>query len=319
MQEAPVASGHSELFHYTSIEALHGIMATGTLWASNALQLNDSKEMIAFWECLHDPMKAQFTNILKKEKTNSVRFDSVIEQEGEIDFLAKKKAEKWINAAYSGLIKTPNGTGMFYPFVTSFTTHSKDDSIDRYRREHGMLSQWRSYANEGICIVFDTNKLVTMILSDNDCYTDNFGTFADVIYTNDTRKISTLLQYLSGIAWYAAAQDEGGFSEYWMEAADETACSALRVKHMGFIEENECRIVTLVPTNNYSGNKSRLIHTNNGRAFIKLFESSNKPLPIKKIIVGPSRSQQEIADRVRWIMRNDELVHCSDTPYIPPK
>ena len=38
-----------ELFHYTSISALEGILDTNTLWATRTTHLNDSSEMELIW------------------------------------------------------------------------------------------------------------------------------------------------------------------------------------------------------------------------------------------------------------------------------
>src|ERR1700723_3779531 len=43
-----IAEEHPELFHYTSAGGLEGILKTQTLWATNALFLNDRWEITAF-------------------------------------------------------------------------------------------------------------------------------------------------------------------------------------------------------------------------------------------------------------------------------
>jgi len=47
-----LADQHPELFHYTGVAGVEGILKTQTLWATHARSLNDASELIAFRERL---------------------------------------------------------------------------------------------------------------------------------------------------------------------------------------------------------------------------------------------------------------------------
>jgi hypothetical protein len=56
---------HKELVHYTTSVGLHGIVTSKTLWASHTSFLNDSEEVIGFFnrvlpKLLHEPFERYF-------------------------------------------------------------------------------------------------------------------------------------------------------------------------------------------------------------------------------------------------------------------
>ncbi len=50
VEESLVSERHPELFHYTSLKALEGILKTGELWATHAKHLNVSSELELMWD-----------------------------------------------------------------------------------------------------------------------------------------------------------------------------------------------------------------------------------------------------------------------------
>ena len=52
--EPKVSEVHRELFHYTSMAALEGILKTNTLWATRIDHLNDSSEMELIWPLIKE-------------------------------------------------------------------------------------------------------------------------------------------------------------------------------------------------------------------------------------------------------------------------
>ena len=94
-------------------------------------------------------------------------------------------------------------------------------------------------------------------------------------------------------------------------------------KHMAFRAENESRIFCWVKYQVDPGSKksAKKIHfrTNDNVPYIRLNENSNR-LPIKKIIVGPHRLQEERYQKLCiWLNvngQNPEIVKKSNIPYI---
>ncbi len=112
------------LYHYTGIDALVGMTATKSLWASNIYYLNDSKEIVHACDILE--------NVLK------LHFDTGDAQSSEAEFL--RQFRDWVN-----IIKD----AMFNIFVFSLS------------EVRSLLSQWRSYTphGKGVSIGFSPIQL----------------------------------------------------------------------------------------------------------------------------------------------------------------
>jgi hypothetical protein len=52
------------------------------------------------------------------------------------------------------------------------------------------------------------------------------------------------------------------------------------------------------------------------RRHIALFEALNAKLPIERVIVGPSRHQNDNFDKARSVIGKNLSLSCSATPYI---
>lgn len=105
-----------------------------------------------------------------------------------------------------------------------------------------------------------------------------------------------------------------------------------RYKDRGFKEEQELRVVALPSVLNSEyregagheycdskPEKERMFRDKNGMPtpYIELFRSSNSPLPIEKIIVGPHKDKEARAAALRVMLRNTDIdVTVSDIPFI---
>lgn len=117
------AKPSSELFHYTSIDSLLGIVSSKVLWATEISYLNDSQEL------------RYFTNLMKEKL---MTYD-VVGNGAEID--AAGQLSSWINDWFIG--------GALV-FTTSFTENGN------------VLSQWRGYCRHGrgVSLGFDPATIV---------------------------------------------------------------------------------------------------------------------------------------------------------------
>ena len=79
--EPEVSEIHSELFHYTTISSLKGIIGTNTFWATRATHLNDSSEMELIWPQLNNLLTSYLEEEielhLRRNPDDAERIDSL--------------------------------------------------------------------------------------------------------------------------------------------------------------------------------------------------------------------------------------------------
>ena len=283
-----VSNNYPELFHYTSLEGLKGIMESGTLWATNARHLNDSSEFQLMWKAIQPKLEEYFNeNVMRNREQypqNQVDLKGYIAQD------AQTFLQIFRNILTEELIE---------PHVTSFTTHE-----DEYNRENGLLSQWRGYGNDGVAIVFDHKKLEKLVEEEEHRFQYLACSLERAVYYNNECKLENefpeLFREMERYAGEYATNDMNGNN---IDLNKELFFAVGRLKHRGFQEENEFRIMLGVP--NYdridefatiSPLRRKEVHFRNGRCgsipYIKVFEESGD-LPITRILVGPSRNQAE--------------------------
>lgn len=329
VKESRVSHTHNELFHYTTLPGLRGILTSNELWATSAAYLNDSSEMQAFWRHLEAPMRGAFEAAIEASIRENPAEMIQIEKLGGLERVAHREARSWIAMVRDRLF---GASGVSLPFVVSFTTHSGDTEIDEYRRRHGMLSQWRGYAaGDGIAIVFDAVLLEHRLAQEAEAYKYWPLMLAEAVYEGVVRKFEPLVARLTGIACLVVEGRDAEGQALLEEVAEELGAAAARVKHRAFAEENECRIVVgLDPwvLNITPGLTSRhervaykrVLHRRGPTGsipFLRLFEGSTERLPIRRIIVGPSRNQNAVFEDVIDLVDGRPIqVQASEIPYV---
>jgi len=225
--------------------------------------------------------------------------------------------------------------GLVIPFIFSFATHE-----DEYQKQHGMLSQWRGYGGaDNVAITFETKKLERLLYLEHDRFKYMPCSISDVIYF---RKEVDLAEHIPDLLRYLNEDVENMFSRQY--AGHENVGKTLenlsaqlfsvagRVKHEAFREESECRIIAGIPDGPHkdefeeqAGSHVKRIHYRPGITdsipYIKLFAGLGEKLPVKRIIVGPSRNQKASEYRVRELVdkfgRVAEItVQCSNIPFV---
>lgn len=317
-----LAEDHPQLFHYTSALGLEGILRSQTLRATHYAHLNDTEEIRHFL----------------KNKLPEV-FERIILNKSEVKHEARRLGNK---VAESLLEKLLNGTSssepLAEPYITSFCTPSGGDSRVEM---HGLLSQWRGYGKEGgFALVFDTAYLSELLTEFAEKQENSGDLFAgDVVYSSDgeqvfaeefAKDLTTMESFLS--SQLRGDEDDESLGEIFT-AIMRCAC---RYKHWGFKEENEVRLI-FIPNNRevreYARTEgitindlSRKQHVRGGTnvPFVDLLEgitSSNRSLPIRRVIVGPCAAHER-ARRVRAVeilLRQhhiDAKVEPSEIPYV---
>lgn len=332
--EPELSDIHPELFHYTSLNAFKSILKSNTLFATAATCLNDSSEMELLWPTMKESCKHFIEASIKKWHP------SLAEEAAQY---AMNDGPMIVDVIRKRLLGTTAQPGMGIPFVTSFTTHSES-----YHRENGMLSQWRGYAEmDGVAIVFDTKKTEQLLKQEFERFLCFSCCIAKVVYLNDTivptKSFSCLFEALKHYVEYFIRRvniDDVRMQRSLHNLTTQLLPAVGRLKHRGFEEENECRIIVGMPHESYhtkllsdDENSSRSIKEvlygtgpQDDKPFIKLFETQTIDdkyhfnLPVTKIVVGPSVNQCENLRIVTDIVKRHTGGACikvlrSEIPY----
>lgn len=213
------------------------------------------------------------------------------------------------------------------PYVSSFCAHTFDQS---YEQENGLLSQWRGYADGGYAIVFDTKGLCNLCQAEGGRFYYSAIQFGDVVYDGDEQGFAeefgaTIEKVKEGFLRFI---ETGGMEVG--EIYGDVISMFTRLKHRGFMEEREVRIVALPMTREIEVEYKRVDQTyvaperpmkhilrrEDGAPYIELFEIEHEDrLPIKRIIVGPQNRQEEAEQEVMKLVSGTSIeVHRSATP-----
>lgn len=116
---------NTQLFHYTNAAGLNGILGSGNIWATHYLHLNDPKEILSSIHLIQNILE-----IITTENEYCQKYKTLLTQ-------------YIITEAIS--IYTNSNSKLHDTFIASF---SEDEKV---------LSQWRTYADNGYGYVFGIN------------------------------------------------------------------------------------------------------------------------------------------------------------------
>jgi len=329
----PISKIHPELFHYTGIGGLEGIIKNQTLRATHAAYLNDATEIRAFESRLSEILRAPIEKVVADSVAKARANQTLIEQHGVVAKAAEELARDFVTDMYNALLGTKGVQAYAEPYVTSFCTASSGKIA-----QHGLLSQWRAYGQDGgYVIVFDTAKLKLLLKEEGAKWGyDLFG--RAVIYSSDSEE--KILEELgddfqeiqNSIAQFLESNGDATKLEGTYYPFIRCAC---RYKHWGFHEEKEVRIVAIPPNKKLfeaqrahglvADEKPRRHFVRAGTPVpcIDLFDGitklPEKPLPITRIIVGPHRDKDKRQRAVESLLGQYGLnipVSVSEIPYI---
>jgi len=334
---------HPELFHYTNAKGLIGIIESQSIWATDYRYLNDSTEIKFFLnDYLPDfiqPIVEEYLNeLIAQDQSTQLHIDR---QGGR-----KKIIDSFIEETQKVNEKILLNDALAEPYISSFcTTSGLEKGVRDQVAQHGLLSQWRGYGNEvGYAIVFDKKQFCELLKEVREKMENSmYPFFADVVYSSpghDPKFIEEFKEDLIVIKKFffnhlRNIEDDKNLSEIFYSLI---RCACL-YKHWGFKEENEVRIVVLPHTKNRDYTEMAVAEGITDNAiprkffsktsafvpYIDLFEgvtSLKKPLPIKRIIVGPTSSTQEKYRRinaVKMLIEQHNIkadVTPSDIPFV---
>lgn len=320
-----------EVFHYTNIFGLKGILETQCLHATHYEYLNDSKEMIAAYPRVETLTRQAFSKSFLALTTKNPHFATVVGEAGGLDAVVEKDSKTFVRALHETTLGHRLPYRPFEPYVVSFCGHT-----DEYEISNGLLSQWRGYSGDaGYALVFDTEKLAEFLKSESKKFLYSPLQFGSVVYDGDDKKFdeefSELVETLEAVcADFPTSLTEENLNKLYGPFIS----SISRFKHRGFQEEKEVRIVASPMSSTFvehmmNGNEDfKKAHAGkqtkerkaraNLASYIELAHDSKK-LPIKRIIVGPYPAQPIIKSRLEKFIEFLGLhcdIHCSETPFV---
>ena len=340
ISEPEVSSEHPELFHYTSIPALRGILETNTLWATQAAHLNDSSELTILWPIVEKKFEQYIADSVKDFVQKCPEIQDNINSFGGIDEIAHHDASSIIETMKSLLFGSEEQLGMAVPFVTSFSTHASD-----YIKRNGMLSQWRGYGGDNnVAIEFDTKGMETILKFEYSKFEYSSCSIGTTVYymeeVNLVNRFPNLFRAIRNFSrqmpQLSESDSDDNVSENILRELSSTLVRAAgRLKHQAFSEEKECRILAAIPDKYHreslekhggGGVQIKKIHYREGAVgsipYIRLFDELDIVLPITRIIIGPSRNQLANLEVVGSLMENICMetskirIECSDIPFV---
>lgn len=321
-------TAHPELHHYCGFQALKGIWESNCLWATRYSHLNDATEVRLMREPLIAAALRAFEDFIRQNRRFSAELDQFVSRHHGAKGAAKTMATEIITKMFELNFEEMQGRPtLAAPYVTCFCSHASDKE---YERQNGLLSQWRAYGREGYCIVFDGYELARLLAVEWLKSVWIHINLDAVTYHDDDfvpeKYFSTVIEALL-IANSAIIADIKGLALIVMSPFIE---SATLLKHRGFKEEREFRIIASPCTpayletvrEGYPGYdpgvplKQLYERTDAAIPYIKLFETLQGRLPIKRVIVGPSKRQDENFNQARAILGGQVELIRSETPYI---
>jgi hypothetical protein len=321
---------HPELYHYTTLAGLEGILGSQCLWATHYLWLNDSSESGLLKEPLTSAIADKLRPLTKRRIQDSYRARRIVEKAGGVNAIVRKEASRFVKSLYRTNSDYEHSQPFLIPYITSFCSHARDKV---YERNNGLLSQWRGYSRGGgCCIVFDTHRMLEHLTLEFNAHYWSHMSVNEVKYVDDEFDFDGYFDHLMNcfIRFYddllCAKEPDltGAFGPF--------VSSATLLKHQGFREEREVRIIACPATNHIidmvqSENREWMApkplkevlyrDTQAGNIpYVALFDHITKQLPINRVIIGPSKIQGENYTKARLLLQGVCDVVRSKTPYI---
>lgn len=305
-----VSEQHKEIYHYTNLEGLKGILTTQSLWATNYSSLNDSTELMHskkyIYKIIEPIICNKYLNIAKNPFNKQE-----IKNLGDMNNCIDHDINVFVDSVYRNLNT--------HIFILSFCGMSEVATINK----NGLLSQWRGYGRDGgFMLVFDTLAIEELLIKEANFYAYDSRLFAKVIYDNGEKFKDEFVESITNIKnAYNAFLKKQKFNSF--PIYQDVINIITRNKHFGFHEENEIRAIC-IPSEKSSGTKKikfiKWLGNNSSTPYICINDYVNSPqLPIKKIVIGPSKNNKQHNEQVQMLIKNNGLaipIESSDIPYI---
>lgn len=153
-----LAKVHPELFHYTNAKGLIGIIESQSIWATHYAYLNDSEEIRHLLKSRLPDLLRTVVNEYLDKFTQDESIQLRIDQQGDRKKIVDSFIQKIRNVNKKFLLED----ALAEPYIASFCTTSglEEKGVRKQVAQHGLLSQWRGYGNDGgYAIVLILNNL----------------------------------------------------------------------------------------------------------------------------------------------------------------
>lgn len=215
------------------------------------------------------------------------------------------------------------------PYIFSFCAHNENEPP--YKA--GLLSQWRGYgADGGFAIEFDSRVLEELLEREGGTCSHSGLGLSSVVYGEASPEYEFLRDRVEQVADVARTliphvMGIGGEEPDIEDTYLPFTQSIVRMKHPGFSEECEVRLVYIkpeddaVPESKPPAKKISFRHRSGGRVpYVCLFHELENRLPIKRIIVGPHPKAQQRQKSLQLFLAQEGIntdVEVSSIPYLP--
>ena len=248
-KQGTVPERHKELFHYTTISALKGILDTNSLWATKTTHLNDQSETELIWPSMEQQVIEQYQSEILGFIERNPEAIVVIDRMGGVSQVANADGSRIVGEMHLKLVGDDDTPSIAPKFIVSFATHSNDSPRDEYHRANGMLSQWRAYCgDEPVAIIFDAVGIDRLLRAENQRYFYWPLLIGDTVYLEKDlslkNRFPSLFSSLRACARnFIEPRDRESLEDLMPKAYQEASDVCALLKHFGFHEEKECRIV----------------------------------------------------------------------------
>ncbi|MGO9847816.1 MAG: DUF2971 domain-containing protein [Methylocella sp.] len=312
-------SRHPELYHYTTAAAFEGIVGSQTLWCSHYSEMLDKQEIRLMRELLPPAVASLMDAIVEKEFNRHWR--RIWRASGG----GGRTARDLVNSLYGATFDGKAAYAALEAYLFSFSTHVDDTAFDR---EHGIGSQWDSYAGrEGYCLVFDIGEVAQMLKREGDARYWAWLMLEPVRYADRPVEeifpelvhglVGTLRRLLEQIRQFGVLR-----REVPEKTATEFLVGTTLLKDAAFKPEREVRIVVIPGTAQTAAYAAKEYpdqfdatlplpeirirpdteKPGTEKRYVALFDGLGLRLPITRVIVGPGARQEERAERARSIV-----------------
>jgi len=241
--------------------------------------------------------------------------------------LGHKTPDEMVDVVFRTILTTLEKTSPFY--ITSFCLHPPET----HEYEHGLLSQWRGYANGGFAIEFDEADLDRLTTLESGAFS-HAGIKTDrVHYREHAKQVdlakfkgmagATLLSIVESDPELLAAFGHKRLLDFMLPFFEVVPF----LKDDGFAEEKEYRSVALCirPKHRPDIDKRpvravqfRVSARGNVVPYVMLFDNLPKQLSIKSVIIGPHHNQENQRKAVSLLLEQtgvDAAIRLSTIPY----
>ncbi len=326
--------GQYNLWHYTNLEGLMGILSNQALRATDYRFLNDSSEVMYSKTIVLSALLPRFTKIISEGYESDIKFKSVVDAKGGIEKAANQDASRMADLLYDGLLKSPKMRNI--PYLLSFCQKPVSDADSQ---EQGLLSQWRGYGRDGgYAIIFNKKNLLEQFNLEEDSFYYGLADHGPASYGKGALAVGALKSHLDDVCDYAiqffiASNSNSERPKTTPEYLGSLIRCMMLIKHPAFNEELEYRfhafplargeMIDFPEFKESAGKEYKKVLTINKKGlvtpYINFFEKTSR-LPIEKICVGPHREKELRVDSIKNYLHIIGAKHIevlsSKIPYI---